>query len=153
MYYLIKGKMEDEFGCGTFEWVIEAETQEEALAKLEEGEQLESIREISVEERVEREERELLDTVKREYFFRIAGDISIREANKKLRELEADLENYYIALAEFNKNQRLVRILKKNKSYKDWTVGEFETKINQLCNAKTEDEFNKILNGEDKQNG
>ena len=53
MYYLIKGKIEDDLGCGTFEWVVEAATQEEALAKLEEGEQVESIREISVEERIE----------------------------------------------------------------------------------------------------
>lgn len=148
MYYLLKGKVEDEFGCGSFEWVVEASNQDEAMAQLEDGEELESIREISVEERIEREERELLDTVKREYFFQVAGDIPICEANKKLRELEADPENYYIALSEFNRHQRLVKILKKNKSYKDWTVGEFETKINQLCNAKTEDEFNKILNGE-----
>ena len=145
MYYLINGKIEDEFGGGTFEWVVEAATQEEALAKLEEGEQYESIREISVEERIEREERELLDTIKREYFFQVAGDIPIREANKKLRELETDLENYYIALAEFNKNQRLARLLKRNESYKDWTVGEFEEKIKQLSQATTEDEFNKIL--------
>ena len=145
MYYLLKGKVEDEFGCGSFEWVVEASNQDEAMAQLEDGEELESIREISVEERIEREERELLDTVKREYFFQVAGDIPIREANKKLRELEADPENYYIALAEFNKKQRLVRLLKKNKAYKDWTVGEFEIKINQLCNAKTEDEFNQVL--------
>ena len=148
MYYLIKGKIEDDFGCGSSSWVVEAATQEDALAKLEAGEELESIREISVEERVEREERDLLNTIKREYFFQIAGDIPIREANKKLIELEADPENYYIALAEFNKNQRLARILKKNKSYKDWTVGEFEEKIKQLSRATTEDEFNKILNGE-----
>ena len=148
MYYLIKGKIEDDLGCGTFEWVVEAATQEEALAKLEEGEQVESIRKISVEERIEREERELLDTIKREYFFQIAGDIPIREANKKLRELEGNPENYYIALTEFNRRQRLFRILKKNNSYKDWTVGEFEKKVDQLCNAKTEEEFNKILNEE-----
>ena len=148
MYYLLKGKVEDEFGCGSFEWVVEASNQDEAIAQLEDGEELETIREISVEERIEREERDLLNTVKRDYFFQIVGDIPIREATRKLKELEADPENYYRALAEFNKNQRLMRILKKNKSYKDWTVGEFETKINQLCNAKTEDEFNKILNGE-----
>ena len=148
MYYLIKGKIEDDLGCGTFEWVVEAATQEEALAKLEESEQVESIRKISVEERIEREERELLDTIKREYFFQIAADIPIREANKKLRELEANPENYYIALCEFNRHQRLVRILKKNKSYKDWTVGEFEEKIKQLSQATTEEEFNKIMNEE-----
>ncbi len=148
MYYLLKGKVEDKFGCGSFEWVVEASNQDEAIAQLEDGEELESIREISVEERIEREERDLLNTVKRDCFFQIVGDIPIREAARKLKELEADPENYYRALAEFNKNQRLMRILKKNKSYKDWTVGEFETKINQLCNAKTEDEFNKILNGE-----
>ena len=108
MYYLIKGRIEDEFGGGTFEWIVEAATQEKALAKLEEGEQCESIREISVEERIEREERELLTRVKGEYFFHLFKDVPIREANKKSRELEANPENYYIALAEFNKKQRLV---------------------------------------------
>ena len=148
MYYLIKGKFEDDFGCDSFEWVVEAATQEEAVAKLEDGEELESIREISVEERIERETQELLQKVKSEYILQFVNDLPVREAFRKAKELSGNQEIYYLALTEFNKNQRLAGLLKRNESYKEWTVGEFETKVNQLCNAKTEDEFNKILNGE-----
>ena len=145
MYYLIKGKSEDDFGCGTFEWVVEAATQEEAIAKLEDGEELESIRGISVEERIERETQELLQKVKREYILQFVKDLPVREAFRKAKELNGNQEIYYLALTEFNKNQRLAGLLKKNESYKEWTVGEFEEKIKKLSNATTEDEFNKIL--------
>lgn len=145
MYYLIKGKIEDDFGCGTFEWVVEAATKEEAVAKLEDGEQLESIREISVVERIEREERELLKGVKGEYISRIMEGLTLREAAKKSKELDTNQEIYYLALKSFNQRQRLAKLLKKNELYKDWTVGEFEEKIKQLSQATTEDEFNKIL--------
>ena len=145
MYYLIKCKIEDDFGCGTFEWVVEAATKEEAVAKLEDGEQLESIREISVVERIEREERELLKGVKGEYISRIMEGLTLREAAKKSKELDTNQEIYYLALKSFNQRQRLAKLLKKNELYKDWTVGEFEEKIKQLSQATTEDEFNKIL--------
>ena len=145
MYYLIKGKIEDDFGCGTFEWVVEATTKEEAVAKLEDGEQLESIREISVVEGIEREERELLKGVKGEYISRIMEGLTLREAAKKSKELDTNQEIYYLALKSFNQRQRLAKLLKKNELYKDWTVGEFEEKIKQLSQATTEDEFNKIL--------
>ena len=145
MYYLIKGKIEDDFGCGTFEWVVEAATKEEAVAKLEDCEQLESIREISVVERIEREERELLKGVKGEYISRIMEGLTLREAAKKSKELDTNQEIYYLALKSFNQRQRLAKLLKKNELYKDWTVGEFEEKIKQLSQATTEDEFNKIL--------
>ncbi len=150
MYYLIKGKVEDEFGCGSFEWVVEASNQDEAIAQLEDDEELESIREISVEERIEREEHDLLESIKREHIFQILGDVPIREANKQLKELNANPEIYYSALATFNKRQRLLRLLKKQKAHKEWTVAEFEYKLERLSNATTEKEFNKILSEEDK---
>ena len=112
---------------------------------MEDGEELESIREISVEERIERETQELLRKVKREYILQFVNDLPVREAFRKAKELNGNQEIYYLALAEFNKNQRLAGLLKKNESYNEWTVGEFEERIKKLSNATTEDEFNKIL--------
>jgi hypothetical protein len=67
MYFLVTGTWQEEttqgMEGGTFEWVLEAVDQEAAIAQLEKGETLVSIREISVEERIEREERELLEGI------------------------------------------------------------------------------------------
>ena len=53
MYYLIKGTCNDEMG-GTFDWIVEANSEREAKAMLFDGEECVEIREISVEERIER---------------------------------------------------------------------------------------------------
>ena len=78
MYFLITGTWQEEtnegLDGGDFEWVVEAADQESAIAQLEKGETLVSIREISVEERIKREERELLESIEREYIFQIVGD-------------------------------------------------------------------------------
>lgn len=55
MYFLITGTYQDEqdvegLECGNFEWIVEADNQAAAIAQLEKGENLVSIREISVEE-------------------------------------------------------------------------------------------------------
>ena len=68
MYYLVKGICHDELG-GSFEWVINADSKEAVLAELDETDEVVELREISVEERIEREEREIFDNVKREYIF------------------------------------------------------------------------------------
>ena len=91
MYFLITGTYQDEqdvegLECGNFEWIVEADNQSAAIAQLEEGENLVSIREISVEERIEREEHELLEGIEREYIFQIVGDLPIREENKQMGE-------------------------------------------------------------------
>ena len=55
MYYLVKGICHDELG-GSFEWVINADSKEAVLAELDETDEVLELREISVEERIEREE-------------------------------------------------------------------------------------------------
>ena len=150
MYYLITGTYEDEVGSGNFEWVVEAADQEAAIAQLEKGETLVSIREISVEERIEREERDLLEGIEREYIFQIVGDLPIREANKQMREMKANREIYYLALKSFNKRQRLTRMLKRQKGYGDLSMTEYVEVLNKLIDAQTEEEFNNVLNSLEK---
>ena len=149
MYFLITGTWQEETSegleCGNFEWVVEADNQAAAIAQLEKGETLVSIREISVEERIEREERELLESIEREYIFQIVGDLPIREATKQMREMKANREIYYLALKYFNKRQRLARMLKRQKGYGELSTTEYAEVLNKLIDAQTEEEFNKAL--------
>ena len=149
MYFLVTGTWQEEttqgMEGGTFEWVLEAVDQEAAIAQLEKGETLESIREISVEERIEREERELLESIEREYIFQIVGDLPIREATKQMREMKANREIYYLALKSFNKRQRLTRMLKRQKGYGELSMSEYAEILNKLIDSQAEEEFNKVL--------
>ena len=154
MYYLITGTWQEEttegVDGGDFEWVVEAENQAAAIAQLEKGETMVSIREISVEERIKREERELIESIEREYIFQIVGDLPIREANKQMREMKANREIFYLALKSFNKRQRLTRILKRQKGYGELSMTEYVEVLNKLIDAQTEEEFNNVLNGLEK---
>ena len=150
MYYLIIGTYQDEKAIegleyGNFEWVVEAENQAAAIAQLEKGETLISIREISVEERIKREEKELLDSIKREYVYQIVGDLPIREANRQMKELNANPEIYYLALKSFNKRQRLMRVLKRQKGIGSLSMTEYSDVLKQLIDANNEEDFNKVL--------
>ena len=149
MYFLITGTWQEEtnegLDSGDFEWVVEATDQEAAIAQLEKGETLVSIREISVEERIKREERELLESIEREYIFQIVGDLPIREATKQMREMKANREIYYLALKSFNKRQRLMRVLKRQKGVGELSTTEYVEVLNKLIDAQTEEEFNRVL--------
>lgn len=150
MYYLIIGTYQDEkviegLEYGNFEWVVEADNQDSAISQLEKGETLISIREISVEERIKREEQELLDSIKREYVFQIVGDLPIREASRQMKELNANPEIYYLALKSFNKRQRLMRVLKRQKGIGSLSMTEYSDVLKQLIDANNEENFNKVL--------
>ena len=150
MYFLITGTYQDEqdvegLECGNFEWVVEADNQAAAIAQLEKGETLVSIREISVEERIEREERDLLESIERDYIFQIVGDLPIREASKQIREMKANREIYYLALKSFNKRQRLMRVLKRQKGIGSLSMTEYSDVLKQLIDANNEEDFNKVL--------
>lgn len=149
MYFLVTGTWQEEttqgMESGTFEWVLEAVDQEAAIAQLEKGETLESIREISVEERIEREERDLLEGIEHEYIFQIVGNLPLRESKKQIREMKTNREIYYLALKSFNKRQRLARMLKRQKGYGELSMSEYAEILNKLIDSQTEEEFNKVL--------
>ena len=144
MYYLVKGICRDEEG-GNFDWVVKAESKEEALAQLDEKDEVTELREISVEERIEREEKEIFDNIKREYLLNHYGDCTIREYSKVQKQIEADKEMYYDALVEHNKLMRFKRRLMRSVDKDVITVNQLDKMIIALCEAKTEEEFNTIL--------
>ena len=150
MYYLMKGIVQDEDGEGTFEWVLEAESIEAAKAQLDENEILEKIREISVEERIEREKSALFKSIKHEYLERRFGHCNVRDFVKYQREMETDLEMYYKALVEYNKAHRLMKRLNRRNGFDKITIAQFFDLVNKLIDAQTEEEFNSILHSVDK---
>ncbi len=149
-YYLVKGLYEDEEGTGSFEWVVEADSEEDAKSKLMENEHCEEIREISLKERIEREENELRQAIKWEYVYRRYGDVPIREFSKIQKQLNEDGEIYYKALVDYNKAQRLSKRLSRRKDFGSLTMAEYKELLNKLVDAKTEEEFNAILQSVDK---
>ena len=144
MYYLVKGICHDELG-GSFEWVINADSKEAGLAELDETDEVLELREISVEERIEREEKEIFDNIKMEYLSNRYGDRSLKEFSEIQKQMEEDKEMYYNALIDYNKlmrfKRRLLRFIDKN----IMTVDQFDKALTALCDAKTDEEFNSIL--------
>ncbi len=152
MYYLIKGfcDCDNEMEYGEFEWIVEADSEEDAKSKLMENERCIDIRVISIEERIEREENDLRQAIKWEYIYRRYGDVSIREFSKIQKQLNEDGEIYYKALVDFNKAQRLSKRLARRKDFGSITMTEYNQLLNKLIDAKTEEEFNAILQSVDK---
>lgn len=144
MYYLVKGICHDEEG-GSFDWVVKADSKEAVLAQLDEKDEVTELREISVEEKIEREEKEIFDNIKREYLLNHYGDCTIREYSKVQKQIEADKEMYYDALVEHNKLMRFKRRLMRSVDKDVITVNQLDKMIIALCEAKTEEEFNTIL--------
>ena len=145
--YMCKDELEDvpELILEPCEWIVEADNKEDAIKQLQDGEELIEIREISVEERIQREEKDLFQRIKWDYLYRRCANMSIREYNKVSREMENNPELQYLALKEFNAKQRLTKRLSRQKGFKDMTMAEFNEKINQLIDVKDEEEFNRIL--------
>lgn len=53
---------------------------------------------------------------------------------------------YYKALKEFNEKLRLIRLLNRVADIDEMKLGELKHYLNLLTRAKTEEEFNEILN-------
>ena len=145
MFYLMRGICTDEIDGGSFEWVLEADSEDAARAQLADNEICEEIREISVEERIEREEKSFREAVKWDYLYRRYQDCTVREFAKYQRDMYTNPETYYKALVEFNQMNRLIKRLQRRKGFENITMKEFFDTVNKLIDAKTEEEFNSIL--------
>ena len=145
--YMCKDELEDVPGLilEPCEWVVEADNKEDAIKQLQAGEELIEIREISVEERIQREEKDLFQRIKWDYLYRRCANMPVREYSKIQKELENNLEIQYLALKEFNAKQRLIKRLSRQEGFNNMIMAEFDAKINQLIDAKDEEEFNNIL--------
>ncbi len=159
MYYFVKFTWKDEelakdpnFTFLPSEWVVEADSKEDAIKQIKDDTELDEIleiREISVEERIQRERDELFEMVKREYTSRRYANKSIKECANSSEEMENNLELQYLAIKEFNAKQRLTRRLSRQEGFNELTIAEFNKKVAQLLiaiDANNEEEFNKVLN-------
>ena len=144
MYYLVKGICHDELG-GSFEWVINADSKEAVFAELDETDEVVELREISVEERIEREKKEIFDNIKREYLYNRYSDCTIKEFSKVQKQMEEDKEMYYDALLDYNKRMRFKKRLLRYIDNNVMTLAQFNKVLIALCDAKTDEEFNSIL--------
>lgn len=146
MYFNVKGYYQFEDGQrDEIDWILSADNKEEALKQITEAEIITEISEISIGECIEREKMDLLENIKWEYVYRRASGKTVREFNKIARELSSSSDIMYLAIKEFNAKQRLTKRLSRQEGFKDMTMAEFNKKINQLIDAKNEEEFNRIL--------
>ena len=147
MYYLVSGT-----GDGWFEWVIEADSEESAkqnaMKDLSADDKITSIKELSVDECIELGYEELANEIKR-YYLESHSDmktISVREYARIEKQFKETADGYYKALKEFNGKLRLIRLLNRVADIDKMKLGELKRYLNLLTQAKTEEEFNQILN-------
>ena len=147
MYYLVSGT-----GDGSFEWVIEADSEESAkqnaMKDLSADDKITSIKALSIEECIELGYKELSNEIKR-YYFESHHDmktITVREYAKLEKQFKKNQDGYYEALKEFNEKLRLIRLLNRIANIDEMKLGKLKHYLNLLTRAKTEEEFNEILN-------
>ena len=147
MYYLVSGT-----GDGWFEWVIEADSEESAkqnaVKDLSADDKITLIKELSINECIELGYKELSNEIKR-YYFESHYDmktITVREYAEIEKQFKENSDGYYKALKEFNEKLRLIRLLNRVADIDEMKLGELKHYLNLLTQAKTEEEFNEILN-------
>ena len=145
MYYLVSGT-----GDGSFEWVIEADSEEfarqNAMKDLSADDKITSIKALSVDECIELGYKELSNEIKRYYLESHMKTITVREYAQIEKQFKENSDGYYKALKEFNEKLRLIRLLNRVADIDEMKLGKLKHYLNLLTQAKTEEEFNEILN-------
>lgn len=147
MYYLVSGT-----GDGSFEWVIKADSEESArqnaMKDLSADDKITSITQLSINECVELGYKELSNEIKRYYFesHYAMKTITVREYAEIEKQFKENSDGYYKALKDFNEKLRLIRLLNRVADIDEMKLGELKRYLNLLIQAKTEEEFNEILN-------
>lgn len=146
MYYLIQGKAKDGSNI-SFDWVIKANSQEEAIedAKkdLTDNDVIEEITELTVEQCIAKENENIEYDIEEQYI-RSRCDfehVSVKEYSKMKKEFKSSRENYYEALKEANRKLSLFRWAERVLNIDDMTVKELKEVLNLVLSAKTDDEL------------
>lgn len=147
MYYLVSGT-----GDGRFDWVIKADSEESArqnaMKDLSADDKIISIKELSINECIELGYKELSNEIKRHYLesHYDMKTITVREYAEIEKQFKENSDRYYKALKEFNEKLRLIRLLNRVVDIDEMKLGKLKHYLNLLTRAKTEEEFNEILN-------
>lgn len=149
MYYFIKAVYNDDESSYS-EWITKAASKQDALAELEDNMNCVEIREMAIDECIRYEEEQMHQAVKNDFLKRRLGNVTVREYIQKQKELDNNPEKYYEALVDYNRAQRLTIRLSRTHNFSKLTIQEYYDTINALLDAKTEEEFNRILQKVDK---
>ena len=145
MYYLLTGHIDNDWG-GYFNFVTEAGDKESALKQLDADYICEEIREIGVEERIEREMDDLKRTVIGDYF-RKYDKLPVKFYGVARQNFNKNKESQYKALEQFNKKIRCFKIINDRKYLERLSAKEFIDNFNRLCEAEDDAEAKIILDG------
>ena len=151
MYFLVKGKCGGEYQ-GTFEWVITADSKEDAIidAKkdLTKQDVITEVEELSVEQCVEREMEDIKGEIKRQYLISHYDyeNVPIRRYAEIKKEFEKSPDNFYEAIKEANKKLRLLRRVNRFIDLENLKLKDIRTFLSEAVKAETEEQLTEIIN-------
>ena len=103
------------------------------------------IKEITLEECIEHEEKIMRSYVRKDYTLRRCLDMEEDAYFETQKELNAQSELYLKALREYNRREVLMKRLMRMKGLEKMQMGEYFKILNELLDAETDEEMNKIL--------
>ena len=151
MYYLVKGKCGGEYQ-GTFEWVITADSKEDAIidAKkdLTKQDVITEVEELSVEQCVEREMEDIKGEIRRQYLISHYDyeNVPIRRYAEIKKEFDSSPDNFYQAVKEANMKLRLLRRIKRFVNVEDVKLNDVRKFLTEAVKTETEEQLTEIIN-------
>lgn len=151
MYYLLKGKCNDEYG-GFWEWLIKADSKEDAIndAKkdLTRENVITEVIELTVEQCIDREMEDIKSEIKRQYLISHYDyeNVPIRRYNEIKKEFDSSPDNFYQAVKEANMKLRLLRRIKRFVNVEDVKLNNVRKFLTEAVKAETEEQLTEIIN-------
>ena len=150
MYYLVKGKSKE---CDdSFEWVIKAESKENAICTakkdLTKQDVITEVEEISVEKCIGRELEYIKNEIKRQYLISHYNyeNVPTRRYNEIKEEFEKSPDNFYEAIKEANMKLRLLRRIERFVDIENAKLKDIRLFLSEAVKADSEERLNEIIN-------
>ena len=151
MYYLLKGKCNDGYG-GFWEWLIKADSKEDAIndaqKDLTREDIITEVIELTVEQCIDREMEDIKNEIKRQYLISHYDyeNVSIRRYNEIKKEFEKTPDNFYEAIKEANRKLRLLRRINRFIDIENLKLKDIRVFLSEAVKAETEEQLNEIIN-------
>ena len=151
MYFLVKGKCVGEYQ-GTFEWVITADSKEDAIidAKKDLTKQdiITEVEELSVEQCIEREMEDIKSEIKRQYLISHYDyeNVPIKRYNEIKKEFDSLPGNFYKAVKEANMKLRLLRRINRFVNVENVKLKDVRKFLTEAVQAEAEEQLTEIIN-------
>ena len=149
MYYLLKGKC-DEYD-GTWEWLIKAETKEDAIkdAKKDLAEQdvITEVVELTVEQCIEREMEDIKHAINHQYLVSHYDyeNVPLRRYAEIIKEFDSSPDNFYQAVKEANKKIRLLNRVSRFVDIENLKLKDIRAFLAEAVKAETEQQLDEAI--------